>query len=151
MALWADRVTTRRTTGFSPYYLLYGRPHLFPFNLHDETWYTINWHDITTTEQLIAVRALQIRRLHMERKKASKKNIETRVQAAKDYAIRNARRMISGVYRKGELVLIALKGPGIVRGSGLAKSADTWAGPFEIVRRYRSGSYQLRELDGTKI
>ena len=150
-ALWADRVTTRRTTGFSPYYLLYGRPHLFPFNLHDETWYTINWHDITTTEQLIAVRALQIRRLHMERKKASKKNIETRVQAAKDYAIRNARRMISGVYRKGELVLIALKGPGIVRGSGLAKSADTWAGPFEIVRRYRSGSYQLRELDGTKI
>jgi hypothetical protein len=96
-----------------------------------------------TTEQLIAVWALQIQHLHMERKKASKKNIETHVQAAKDYAIRNARRMISGAYCKGELVLIALKGPGIVQGSGLAKSANTWAGLFEVVKRYWSGSYQL--------
>ena len=30
-AMWADRVTTRKSTGFSPYYLLYGKPHLFPF------------------------------------------------------------------------------------------------------------------------
>lgn len=150
-ALWADRVTTRRSTGFSPYYLLYGRPHLFPFNIRDPTWYTIDWHDIKTTEELLAIRALQIRRLHMDRKEATKKNIESRVRAAKDYEIKNARRIISGKYGQGELVLIALKGPGIVRGSGLAKSMDTWAGPFEVVRRYQSGSYQLRELDGTII
>jgi hypothetical protein len=113
-ALWADRVTTRRATGFSPYYLLYGRPHLFPFNLKDETWYTINWHDIDTTEQLLAVWALQIRQLHMDRKKASKRNIQSRIQAARDYAVRNARRLISGLYKEGEVVLVALKGPGVV-------------------------------------
>ena len=87
----------------------------------------------------------------MDRKKAFHRNVETCIQAAKDYATRNARRLISGVYGKGELVLIALKGPGIVRGSGLAKSADTWAGPFKILRRYQSGSYQLQELDNTVI
>lgn len=147
-ALWADRVTTRRATGFSPYYLLYGRPHLFPFNLRDETWYTVDWHGISSTEQLIAVRALQIRRMHMDRRKAADRNTEMRVQAANDYATKNARRLVSGKYGIGELVLVALKGPGIVRGSGQPKSADTWAGPFEVVKRYHSGSYQLRELDG---
>jgi hypothetical protein len=146
-ALWADRVTTRRTTGFSPYYLLYGRPHLFPFNINDETWYTVKWHDIETTEELLAVRALQIRRLHVDRKKAATKNARTRIQAAEEFARRNAGRLISGQYGKGELVLVALKGPGIVRGSGLAKSVDSWAGPFKVNKRFRSGSYQLKELD----
>ena len=148
-ALWADQVTTQRATGCSPYYLLYGRPHLFPFNLRNKTWYTVDWHDIQSTEQLLAVRALQIQSLHMDRKKAFHRNVEMCIQAAKDYATRNARHLISGVYGKGESVLVALKGPGIVQGSGLAKSADTWAGPFKILRRYQSGSYQLQELDNT--
>ena len=54
-ALWADHIMTCRSTGFSPYYLLYGRPHLFPFNIRDPTWYTIDWHDIKTTEELLAI------------------------------------------------------------------------------------------------
>jgi hypothetical protein len=148
-AVWADRVTTRRTTGFSPYYLLYGRPHLFPFNLRDETWYTIDWHDIRSTKDLLAVRAYQIRKMRVDRQSASKRNIDSRVKAANDYAAKNARRLVSGRYYKDEYVLVALKGPGIVRGANLPKSADTWAGPFKVVKRYKSGSYQLKELDGT--
>ena len=148
-ALWADRVTTRRATGFSPYYLLYGRPHLFPYNIAEETWYTVDWHGIETTTDLLAIRALQIRQMHVDRQKAASRNTKDRMQAAEQYATRNARRLVSGIYAKEELVLVALKGPGIIRGSGLPKSADTWAGPFKIVRRYQSGSYQLKELDGT--
>lgn len=87
----------------------------------------------------------------MDRQKAASKNKESRIQAADDYAKRNARRLIAGKYKKDELVLVALKGPGIVWGSGQPKSADTWAGPFIIVKRYLSNSYQLRELDGTII
>ena len=150
-AIWADRVTTRKSTGFSPYYLLYGRPHLFPFNLRDETWYTIKWHDVETTEELLAVRAIQIRQMRMDRRKGAKTNKDSRIQAAREYAVKNARRLISGIYRDGEFVIVALKGPGIVRGSGLAKSDDTWAGPFKINKRFKSGSYQLRELDGAII
>jgi len=59
-ALWADRVTTQRTTGFSPYHLMYGIPHIFPFNMEDECWYTIDWKKVCTTKDLITVRALQI-------------------------------------------------------------------------------------------
>ena len=120
-----------------------------PFNLRDETWYTIKWHDIETTDDLLAVRAIQIKQMRMDRRKATKNNIESRIRAAKDYATKNARRLVSGIYRDGEFVLVALKGPGIVKGSGLAKSDNTWAGPFRISKRFRSGSYQLKELDGT--
>ena len=148
-ALWADRVTTRRSTGFSPYYLLYGRPHLFPFNITDETWYTIDWHGLETTEDLLAIRALQIKNMHAIRKEAVDRVARSRVEAAEQYAAKHARRLISGQYGQGEFVLVALKGPGIVRGSNLPKSADRWAGPFKIVKRFISGSYQLSELDGS--
>ena len=47
------------------------------------------------------------------------------------------------------MVLIAMKGPGEVRGNNSTKSGDTWAGPFRITKRYQLGSYQLKELDGT--
>jgi len=109
----------------------------------------MDWHDIHTTEDLIAVRALQIRQLHMERKTVADRNARARIQAAKDYAIKNAHCLISGIYREGELVIVALKGPGIVPGGTLAKSEDTWAGPFKIVKQFKSGSYQVMELDGS--
>jgi hypothetical protein len=150
-ALWADRVTTRKATGYSPYYLLYGKPHLFPYNIREETWYTIDWHNIETTQELIAVRALQIGKLRLDRRTASKRNITNRINAAREYATRNAGRLISGNYNPEELVLIAMKGPGVVRGNNAAKSDSTWAGPFKIAKRYRSGSYQLKELDGTTL
>lgn len=147
-ALWADRITTRKATGYSPYYLLYGKPHLFPYSIREETWYTIDWHGIRSTRDLLAVRALQIGKLRLDRRTASKRNITNRINAAKDYAVRNAGRLVAGNYKPRELVLIAMKGPGVVRGNNAAKSEDTWAGPFRITKKHRSGSYQLEELDG---
>jgi hypothetical protein len=85
----------------------------------------------------------------LDRRVASKRNITNRINAAKDYAIRNAGRLVSGNYKPRELVLVAMKGPGVVRGNNTAKSEDTWAGPFRIVRKHHSGSYQLEELNGT--
>ena len=35
LAIWVDQVTMKRTTGSSPYYLLYGQQPLFPFDFMD--------------------------------------------------------------------------------------------------------------------
>ena len=43
LVIWADRVTTKRTTGSSPYYLLYGQQPLFPFDFTDRSWHTLDW------------------------------------------------------------------------------------------------------------
>ncbi|KAF8287021.1 hypothetical protein DL93DRAFT_2069377 [Clavulina sp. PMI_390] len=149
--MWADRVTARRSTGFSPYHLIYGKPHIFPFALTEATWYTINWHKIETTEDLLEVRARQLRRLQEDRATASDNNIESRRRAAEQFAIKNAHRLTSGLYRAGEYVLVALKGANLKKGYGRVKSADRWGGPYRIYGRYKSGSYSLKELDGTII
>jgi len=129
--------------------LLYGSPHLFPFNITSKTWYTVDWHGLESAADLIAVSALQIRTMHMDRKKAVDQSSKLHIDAAEYYAKKHVHRLISGKYAPGELVLVALKGPNIVHGSNLPKSADRWAGPFKIAKRYISGSYQLQELDGT--
>lgn len=150
-AIWADRVTVRRNTRFSPYHLLYGRPHLFPFTLEEETWYTIPWHKIRTTEELLEARARQLRRLQTDRTTANSNNIAARKAAAQEFAKRHANRLVTGNYRTGEYVLVALKGNGIKKGYGRVKSADRWAGPFRIKARYKSGSYIIEELNGVEL
>ncbi|KAF8314111.1 hypothetical protein DL93DRAFT_2113628, partial [Clavulina sp. PMI_390] len=148
-AMWADRVTARRSTGFSPYHLIYGKPHVFPFTLDEETWYSIDWHNIETTEDLLEVRARQLMRLRQDRSAAARRNIEVRRKAADQFAQKNASRLVSGLYRVGEYVLVALKGTKLKKGYGRIKSADRWAGPYRIHGRYASGSYALEELDGS--
>lgn len=150
-ALWADRITTKRTTGYSPYYLLYGRPHLFPYAMTDQTWYTLPWHEVRNTRDLIAMRAIQIQGLTLERKGAAKANLKARMKAAEEYAFRNKARLVSGEYRKNELVLVAQKE--MIENNDYAgtKASDRWAGPFQIEARNESGSYRLRELNGAKI
>lgn len=107
-ALWADRVTTRRSTGFSPYHLLYGKPHVFPFDVEDATWYLVDWGAVKSTSDLIAARAKQIAMMKLDREAAAKQTKQTRRRAAEDYAVRNKRRLVSGEYTRKELVLVSV-------------------------------------------
>lgn len=58
--LWADRITAKRTTGESPFMLVYGRQALLPIHFQEETFGPWNWGAIETTQQLLAIRTLQI-------------------------------------------------------------------------------------------
>ena len=72
-ALWADRITVRRTTGFSPYYLMFGTQCLVPVEFDAESWHAIDWKYPMTCEELIAARTKQLARkeenLEIARKK----------------------------------------------------------------------------------
>ena len=41
--LWADQVTMKRNTGYTPYYLLYGQHPLMPFDVMDKTFHALDW------------------------------------------------------------------------------------------------------------
>ena len=68
--LWADRVTTRKSTGFSPFQLIYGEDCVLPIELSAETWATIDWNKVTTREKLLATRARQLQRRKEDIEKA---------------------------------------------------------------------------------
>ncbi|KZT73501.1 hypothetical protein DAEQUDRAFT_662099, partial [Daedalea quercina L-15889] len=59
-ALLAVRTTVTRATGYTPYFLLYGKHCLFPFDLTDCTWYRLEWDKVQTMEELLATRIQQI-------------------------------------------------------------------------------------------
>jgi hypothetical protein len=53
LALWADRITVRRSTGYSAFELVYGRECLMPIQLAINSWNVIDWNSIQNREDLI--------------------------------------------------------------------------------------------------
>ena len=60
LALWADRISVRRSTGFSAFRFVYGRDCLLPVDLSVVSWGTIDWGRVKTREELIAARMQQL-------------------------------------------------------------------------------------------
>ena|SRR5260221_4749217 len=59
-ALWADHITMKRNTGFSPYYLLYGQHPILPFDVTDATFHILEWPKVTNMMELLALRMQQL-------------------------------------------------------------------------------------------
>jgi hypothetical protein len=146
--MWADRVTTRRTTGHTPYYLLYGKHHIFPFDITDSSWYTLNWHSIKTTEELLAIRAVQLAHKDEDINTASNLLLRTRIKSAQDYARRNEHLLVEGNYPEGTIVLVFNSTLLMQHGR---KGEIRWIGPYRVRRQNDRGSYELNELDGTPM
>ncbi|KAF1828248.1 hypothetical protein BDW02DRAFT_479488, partial [Decorospora gaudefroyi] len=59
LALWADRVTVKRSTGETPVFLITGREHVLLVELNISTWQTLPWSTVSDTATLLALRAKQ--------------------------------------------------------------------------------------------
>lgn len=145
-AVWADRITTRKGTGFSPYYLLYGQLPLFPFDITDRTWHVLDWHKVNSTKQLLAIRIKQLSRRDEDLAEGSAKQKKKREKAAEAFWRKHERSVFAGNYEPGTIVLVYQSWLDDQYGS---KGALRWYGPYIVVQRRPSGSYILSELDGT--
>jgi hypothetical protein len=94
--MWADQVTVKWTTGHTHYYVLYGKHHMFPFDITDASWYTLIWSSIQTTEGLIAIHGMQLAHWDEDIKAASDEVLQARIKSAQDYAKRNENMLVKG-------------------------------------------------------
>ena len=146
--LWADRITTRKGLGCSPYFAMCGAHPVIPLDIEEATWLVEFPGSIISTAELIGLRAKALAKhtQHVD-------EMRQRVDAEKLAAVRRYEKVHEHTikdyhFEPGDLVL--------VRNTKVEKSLDTkmatrYLGPMIIVRRTKGGSYLCCEMNGAMM
>ena len=144
--LYADRVTTKRTTGYSPFELVTGAAPLLPHDATHETWVYTDWCQPMTTGELLWQRARQIQRMDADMAIAAARMKSARQASAGYMDEKLAYKTRKESLQPGSLVL---QHDSSLRNAWTDKLRDRWYGPFIVLRQHEKGSYFLAELNGT--
>jgi hypothetical protein len=143
----ADRISTKRTTGYTPFELQFGQPAVLPVDLELKSYLSVDWTEVNTTADLLHIRADQLAQREENIAAAGEKLRKARGESVKYWDQRLAHRRRDPL-KPGELVLVYNKA--LENQWGLLFK-NRWNGPYRIVEQIMNGPYQLEELDGTKL
>ena len=147
LVTFADRISTKRTTGYSPYELQFGQVAILPVDHELGSFLTVDWTEIRTTAELLEARTKQL-----AAKKEMMEDAHRRMKQARETSVRYWDRRLAHRLRKplkaGDLVLVYNKALETQWGN-LFK--HKWNGPYRIVKQVNKGPYVLAELDGTVL
>lgn len=144
-ALFADRITTRRATGFSAFYLIHGVHPVLPFDLTEATFMMEGFRSGLSAEELLALRIQQLEKRPEDLARAAAAIRLSRLKGKEQFESRFEHRIKKEDYEPGDLVL--------VRNTAIEKELNRktkprYLGPYEVVRRTPGGSYAVKELSG---
>ena len=149
-ACHADRITVRRSTGYSPYFLLHGVHPLLPGDLADATFMVSKYRPGMPTAKLIEARTQQLLRLPKDLAKARSVLKQSRFRSKEQFERKYARRIQEEGFQPGTSVLIR-NNPIENSVSIERKTANRYMGPYLIERQTQGGSYILTEMDGSLL
>ncbi|MBW0573508.1 hypothetical protein O181_113223 [Austropuccinia psidii MF-1] len=101
----ADRISTKRTTGFLPYELQFGQLPVLPIEIETKTFLAVEWHKISTTEELLEARAKWLEGKEEMRRKAVETLKKSREDSMK-YWDRRMEHQLRLPLNTGNLVLV---------------------------------------------
>lgn len=143
--IWADRITTRRGLGCTPYFAVTGAHPTIPLDIEESTWLVEYPDTIITTAELVGLRAKALAKhsQHVDEMRA-------RVSAEKLAAVRRYERVHKDTikdydFKPGDLILIRNT---TVEKSLNSKMEPRYLGPMVVVRKTKGGSYLCCEMNG---
>lgn len=149
-AVFADRITIRRATGYSPYYLLHGVHPVLPCDLAEATFMVPRFKERMTDEELLIAWTRQIAKMPEDLARAKEILSQSRFQSQKGYEERFANRIIRTAFKPGSLVLVRNK-PLENTMSINRKILNRYMGPYRVVRETKGKAYILEELNGNLL
>ena len=145
LIFWADRATTRKSTGHSPFYMAHGIEPILPFDLTLATFLVPDLCAPLSTADLLATRARQLQKRQEDLDNIHDRILKSRFISAQQFEKQHQNLIKDLNFKPGDLVLIR----NASADSELArKTKPRYFGPMVVVRRTRNGAYRLAELDG---
>ena len=109
---WADRATTRKATGFSPFYMAHGVEPILPFDITLATFLVPNLVKPLTTDELIATRARQLEKRQDDLTAIHGLILKSRFASARQFERHFEHTIHNFDFKPGALVLV--RNPGAV-------------------------------------
>ena len=144
-AFWVDRVTVRKATGYSPFYMVHGVEAVLPFDLAEATFLVPKLEKPLTEAELIAVRARQLEKRDGDLAAIHDRVLKARYSLIEQFKRDHAHTIRDYDFTPGSLVLVRNTR---VENDLSRKSKPCYLGPMVVVRRTCNGAYILAELTG---